>query len=79
MLSGVTKDNYPQFRFSDDGLVQNPYKAALILFLPVEILRELPVARDWHDIDRVASENETIRQEISAEIVNGLNDYLEEW
>ena len=65
---GVTKDNYPQFKFSADGLVQNPYKAAPILLLPVEILHELPVARDWYDIDRVASENETIRQEISAEI-----------
>lgn len=65
---GVTKDNYPKFKFSADGLVQNPYKAAPILLLPVEILHELPVARDWYDIDRVASENETIRQEISAEI-----------
>ena len=65
---GVTEHNYPELKFSTDGLVQNPYKSAPILLLPVEILHELPVARDWYDIDRVASENETIRKEISAEI-----------
>ncbi len=65
---GVTKERYPEFRFRPDGLIQNPYKSAPILLLPIEILHELPVARDWFDIDRVVSENETIRQEISHEI-----------
>lgn len=36
--------------------------------LPEEVLHELPIAKDWDDIDRVASENNTIRREISAEI-----------
>ena len=65
---GVNKDNNPELMFRADGLIQNPFKAAPILLLPEEILHELPIAKDWDDIDRVASENETIRREISAEI-----------
>ena len=65
---GITRTDYPKLRFRADGLVQNPYKKAPILLLPEEILHELPIARDWDDIDRVVSENETIRREISAEI-----------
>ena len=65
---GVNKDSNPELMFYADGLIQNPFKAAPILLLPEEILHELPIAKDWDDIDRVASENETIRREISAEI-----------
>ena len=65
---GVTREMCPKLRFRPDGLVQNPYKSAPILLLPIEILHELPIARDWFDIERVALENGTIRQEISQEI-----------
>ena len=54
--------------FTQEGLVLNPFKNCPILLLPVEILHELPIAKDWDDISRVALENETIRREISAEI-----------
>ncbi len=65
---GITKGHYSDFLFRDDGLVQNPYKNAPILLLPEEILHELPIAKDWDDIDRVVFENKIIRAEISAEI-----------
>lgn len=65
---GVNKDSNPELMFRSDGLIQNPYKAAPVLLLPEEILHELPIAKDWDDIDRVACENETICREISAEI-----------
>ena len=65
---GIVKNNYPNLTFTSEGLVQNPYKSIPILMLPAEILHELPIARDWYDIDRVVLENETIRREISAEI-----------
>ncbi len=54
--------------YTKDGFIVNPYKKCPILFLPKEILHELPIAKDWDDIGRVASENDTIRREISTEI-----------
>lgn len=65
---GITKEQNPELRFGNDGLIQNPYKKASILLLPEEILHELPIAKDWDDIDRVAYENSVIRAEISKEI-----------
>ena len=64
----INKKTCPQMIFRPDGLIQNPYKNAPILMLPEEVLHELPIARDWDDIGRVASENDTIRREISEEI-----------
>lgn len=64
----INKEQYPGLLFLPDGLVQNPYKNAPILLLPKEILHELPIAKNWDDIDRVAYENSVIRAEISAEI-----------
>lgn len=64
----ITKEHCPDFKFRSDGLIRNPYKNAPILLLPQEILHELPIAKDWDDIDRVAYENSVIREEISAEI-----------
>ena len=61
----ITPQSYPEYIFNDD-LVLNPYKRNCpILLLPVEILHELPIARCWDDIDRIASENESIRREIN--------------
>ena len=64
----INKKTRPLLLFLPNGLIQNPYKNAPILMLPEDILHELPIAKDWDDIDRVASENNTIRREISAEI-----------
>lgn len=61
----LNRENYPDYIFRDDGLVMNPYKGCEILFLPTDILHELPIAQCWDDIDRVVSENENIRREIN--------------
>ncbi len=65
---GVNPKTRKNLVFSKEGFIVNPYKNCPILLLPEEILHELPIARDWDDISRVASENEAIRREISAEI-----------
>lgn len=61
---GINEDNYPDYSF-DSGLIINPYKGCELLLLPIDILHELPIARCWDDIDRVVSENETIKNEIN--------------
>ena len=64
---GVLVENYPTITFNE-GIAINPYKKCELLYLPKEILHELPIARDWSDIDRVISENEAIRREINVAI-----------
>lgn len=63
-LIGINKENYPDIQFKN-GIVINPYKGCELLLLPIDILHELPIAKDWDDIDRVCIENETIRAEIN--------------
>ncbi|MBC8596477.1 hypothetical protein [Qingrenia yutianensis] len=62
---GITQENFPNEIFKD-GVVFNPYKRCDLLLIPKEILHELPIAHNWDDIDRVVSENETIRREINS-------------
>lgn len=66
---GITPEEYPSFEF-EDGLLINPFKNQPLLILPKEILHELPIARDWEDIDRVCKEIEAIRREINDAIGN---------
>lgn len=61
---GINKKNYPDYQFKA-GLVINPYKGCEILLLPIDILHEIPIAKDWDDVDRVSRENQTIRAEIN--------------
>lgn len=61
---GISQLKYPNIAFNN-GIAINPYKNCELLYLPKEILHELPIARDWSDIDRVISENEVIRNEIN--------------
>lgn len=63
-LLGINEERYPDLKFVN-GLAINPYKKCEILLLPIDILHELPVAKDWEDIDRVCRENEIIRDEIN--------------
>lgn len=65
---GINPKTRKKLSFSEEGFVVNPYKKCPILMLPEEILHELPIAIDWDDISRVATENDSIRREISAEI-----------
>ncbi|SFQ41756.1 hypothetical protein [Salibacterium halotolerans] len=61
---GINETNYPDFQFQN-GLIINPFKNSPVLLLPKEVLHELPIAKDWEDIDRVCNEIEEIRREIN--------------
>jgi hypothetical protein len=52
---------------SSSGLSINPYskKPSPILLVPEVILRDLPVALEWSDRDRVAQENEELRHQVN--------------
>ncbi len=68
---GVDKNSYPTVAFDEQGFLLNPYKGQRrIYLLPVEILKEIPIAHSWDEIDDVISKNEAIRQEINTEIGN---------
>lgn len=62
---GITPANYQHLRFDTDGIMNNPYKKCKLLLLPKDILHELPIAKDWDDIDRVCRENDAIKAEIN--------------
>lgn len=61
---GINKENYPELEFEGEFLI-NPYKDNMILLLPQDILHELPIAKDWDDIDRVCKEIEKIKNDIN--------------
>lgn len=63
----LNQNNYPCIEFKD-GIAVNPYKHCELLYLPTDILHELPIARDWSDLDRVISENKAIRAEVNEAI-----------
>ena len=65
---GVSAVSFPQLDWTKEGLIKNPYKKCPILLLPVDVLHELPIARDWYDLGDVITKNEAIRREISSEI-----------
>ncbi len=65
---GLSRENCSHLVFREDGLIQNPFKKAPILLLPMEILHKLPIAKNWDDVDTAAFENNIIRQEINIEI-----------
>lgn len=62
---GITAENYPNCTFDKSGLAKNPFKKAQILLLPVEILHELPITKDWEDINVAIHENKIIREEMN--------------
>jgi hypothetical protein len=51
-------------------LVANPYTDQPLIFVPSDIVRDLPIASDWSDISRVVRENEELRDRV--------NDYVGE-
>ena len=64
---GICPENYPDEVF-ENGFWINPFKKCPFLFLPEEILHQLPVARDWSEVEDVVFKNNVIRQEINFEI-----------
>ena len=61
----ISSGKYPNYEF-ENGIMLNPYKKDKeLLLVPINILHEIPIAKDWDDIDRVCSENKVIKQEIN--------------
>lgn len=48
-----------------DGIIINPFSRKPLYMLPKELLHELPVAREWDDIDTVCALNAELRQQIN--------------
>jgi hypothetical protein len=46
----------------------NPKTGAPIVFVPKELLQDLPIAFCWDDIDKVCSENDDLRERVNKEI-----------
>ncbi|USD79105.1 hypothetical protein M5E03_18655 [Bacillus safensis] len=65
----INSSKYSKFEFVNELLI-NPYKKSPLLLLPKEVLHEIPIARDWDDIDKVCNEINNIRLEINEVIGN---------
>ena len=63
----INVENYPHIEFKEEIAI-NPYKKCELLYLPEEILHEIPIAESWNDIDRVIHENQSIRDEVNEAI-----------
>lgn len=49
-------------------LVVNPYSDQPLIFVPNDIVRDLPIASDWSDISRVVRENEDLRERVNGHV-----------
>jgi hypothetical protein len=49
-------------------LVPNPFSDSPLLFVPSDIVRDLPVATCWSDISRVVRENEELRERVNGRV-----------
>ncbi|MFC0446340.1 hypothetical protein ACFOD1_07435 [Pseudidiomarina halophila] len=50
------------------NLVVNPYSDQPLIFVPKDIVRDLPIASDWSDISRVVRENEDLRERVNGHV-----------
>lgn len=48
------------------ALPTNPFKREPVLLLPKDLLRDLPIAYDWSDIDAVCAHNQALREEVNS-------------
>lgn len=62
----------PTKQFSVNGtlfsLPENPYSKQPLIFVPRDIVRDLPIASDWSDIAKISRENEEYREKVSGGI-----------
>jgi hypothetical protein len=58
------------FRISGTNteLVANPYSKKPLLFVPADIVRDLPIVKDWSDISHVVRENEELRNRVNSQV-----------
>lgn len=51
------------------NLMPNPLEPSTsIILLPYDILRDLPIAKDWEGVQRAAQENESLRKRVNKQI-----------
>lgn len=62
---GINEKNFPNMKFKN-GFLINPFKNKIVLLLPKDILHELPIAKEWEDIDSVCEKLQAIRNEINS-------------
>lgn len=53
-------------RDNNSGLPINPFTEKTLLLVPKELLRDLPVALDWDDLDYISIQNQELRDRINA-------------
>lgn len=72
MYQQLTKDRSAFKRFMIKDLefeaAENPSQAIPILLIPRSIVRPLPIALDWSDVDTVCSQNAILRQKVNGDI-----------
>lgn len=49
-------------------LVANPFSDQPLIFVPNDIVRDLPIASDWSDISKVVKENEELRERVNSHV-----------
>ncbi|MEX5571272.1 hypothetical protein SAMN05444506_12859 [Pseudomonas syringae] len=49
-------------------LPKNPYTSDPLIFVPRDIVRDLPIATDWSDISRVVRENDELRERVNEKV-----------
>ena len=64
----INSTTYKDIKFNDLDIAYNPYKKCQLLYIPKDILHELPIARCWDEVERIAAENDAIRKEINDEV-----------
>ena len=70
----ITKELHPKLIIKE-GIVFNEYKNCELLYLPIDILHEIPIARSWEEIGNVISKNKTIRDEMSEQVLKEWEKY----
>src|SRR5207247_11358482 len=61
--SGVSKNKVASITYNGKSyhLPVNPYNKRPIVLLPKDVLRDLPIAHSWDDVDRVVAVNRNVR------------------
>lgn len=61
---------------ANSGLPLNPFTGGVILLVPHSILRDLPVALDWSNMDVIAKQNRALRESVNGIIGNSWREAM---
>jgi|GEM_PF-2050430 len=56
-------------------LPRHPYKNSQIIFVPMDILNELPLATEWSEVADAAAQNERVRRDFNNLVGGNVKDY----